>query len=288
MKIIKKISLICASLMALVLLSSCSNKQEASSAITLVSREDGSGTRGAFTEITDVLFKDEEKTEDNTSLSSIVQNSTNAIMMTVAQDPNAIGYISLGSLNDSVKALSVDGVKAEPKTVESGEYKISRPFILAYKDDLSDPGADFLSFIESKQGDDIILAAGYQKIPGDKKDYEIKKDIKGELIISGSTSVTPLMEKLTESYKQIYPEVNFEIQSNGSSAGIQDAIRGTSDIGMASRELENDEGSDLKSSPIAIDAIAVIVNKENPIENLDLKNLKDIYTGKITDWSALK
>lgn len=289
MKILKKMTLIGTLFAFAIFLASCSGVEKTSSAITLVSREDGSGTREAFTEITEVLFKGDDKSiQDNTSLSSIVQNSTNSIMMTVAQDPNAIGYISLGSLNDTVKAIKVDGIEPNSESVESGEYKISRPFILAYKDALGELAKDFLSFVNSSEGDRIAVEEGYEKIPGEKSPYQIKNNMTGEIIISGSTSVTPLMEKLTESYKEIYPDVDFEIQSNGSSAGMQDAINGISEIGMASRELKDDEKTELKSLPIAIDAIVVIVNKENKVENLELDTLKNIYTGKISDWSELE
>lgn len=256
--------------------------------ITVVSREDGSGTRGAFTEITGVLEKDANGNEnDNTVASAAVQNSTNGVMMTVGQDPNAIGYISLGSLNDSVKALKVEGVEAKSENVQSGDYKISRPFNIAYKAGLNDVAQDFLTYIASKQAQEIVNQEGYDKISGDHPEYEQKEGLSGKITISGSTSVTPLMEKLTESYKALYPEVEFEIQSNGSSAGMQDAIAGVADLGMASRELKEDETKELKSEVIAIDGIAVIVNNENTVDDLTVDQIKAIYTGEITNWSEL-
>ncbi|MDY6065868.1 MAG: substrate-binding domain-containing protein [Finegoldia sp.] len=256
--------------------------------ITVVSREDGSGTRGAFTEITGVLEKDANGNEnDKTVASAAVQNSTNGVMMTVGQDPNAIGYISLGSLNDSVKALKVEGVEATSEKIQSGDYKISRPFNIAYKDGLNDVAKDFLVYIASKEAQDVISQEGYEQTAGDHPAYQKQNDLSGKVRISGSTSVTPLMEKLTEAYKAIYPNVEFEIQSNGSSAGMTDTMGGAADLGMASRELKDEEAKELKSEVIAIDGIAVIVNKENAVEDLTMDQIKQIYTGEIANWSEV-
>ncbi len=259
-----------------------------SSDIHVVSRENGSGTRGAFTEITKVLEKGADgKEADKTTSSAIVQNSTNAVMMTVGQDKDAIGYISLGSLNDKVKALKINGVEATSENVQKGDYKISRPFNVAYKGELKALPKDFLDYILSKEGQEIVKKEGYEPIPGEAKPYN-KTSQKGKIVLAGSTSVSPLMEKIAEAYKALYPEVEIEIQSTGSSAGMNSAIEGVCDIGMASRELKDAEKDKLKAQAIAVDGIAVIVNNENKnVEDLTIEQVKDIFTGKITSWSGL-
>lgn len=259
-----------------------------SDTINVVSREDGSGTRGAFVEIIGILEKDSEGNEtDNTYEEAIIQNGTDAIMTTVAGDKNSIGYISLGSLNDTVKALKIEDVEATSENVQSGSYKICRPFNIAYKGDLSPLADDFLSFIMSSEGQSIIVEEGYVEISTDLTNYDGSSQ-EGNLIVAGSTSVSPVMEKLAEKYEGLHPDVSIEIQSTGSSAGMQSAIEGSADIGMASRQLKESEKEVLNHKAIAIDGIAVIVNSENPFESISLDEVKSIYTGEITTWDDIK
>ncbi|WP_243343718.1 substrate-binding domain-containing protein [Anaerococcus sp. AGMB09787] len=255
-------------------------------AISLVSREDGSGTRGAFTELVGLVEKTDDGEEDLTSTEANVQNTTNGVMTIVAQDKGAIGYISLGSLNDTVKAVKVDGVEATEATVESGEYSLFRPFNLAYKEDaITDLGKDFLKFIASPDGQAIVSENGYVKIK-EGEAYEAS-GMSGDLKIAGSTSVSPLMEKLIEAYKGLNPDVNIEMQSIGSTEGINTTLDGASEIAMASRELKDEEKEQLTPVVIANDGIAVIVNKENPIEELTSEQIQKMFKGEIADWSEL-
>ncbi|MDO5026333.1 MAG: substrate-binding domain-containing protein [Tissierellia bacterium] len=255
-------------------------------AISLVSREDGSGTRGAFTELVGLIEETEDGEEDMTSLDSNVQNTTNGVMTIVAQDQGAIGYISLGSLNDTVKAVKVDGVEATEENVESGDYALYRPFNLAYKEDsLSEIGEDFLKFIKSPDGQAIVEENGYVKIPAEDE-YEASS-LSGDLKIAGSTSVSPLMEKMIEAYNELNPDVNIEMQSIGSTEGINTTLDGASEIAMASRALKEEELEQLTGLVIANDGIAVIVNKENPIDDLTLDQVRSMFTGEITDWGEL-
>ncbi|MDO4670937.1 MAG: extracellular solute-binding protein [Aerococcus sp.] len=249
-------------------------------AINVVTREEGSGTRAAFTEITKV----KSDQGDGTTSSAIVQNGTDQVLAYVAQDPKSIGYISLGSLNDTVKALKVDGVTPSEETVASGEYPLSRPFNLVHKkgQPLSELATDFQQFILSKQGQEIVKQAGYVPIAA-KEDYQ-GKDLKGQLNISGSTSVGPVMEKLAEAYQKQHANVKINITQNGSGAGIQAASEGSSDFGMASRALAKDEEDKLEATVIANDGIAVIVNKENSATELKMDDLKAIYLGDKTSW----
>jgi phosphate transport system substrate-binding protein len=256
--------------------------------INVVSREAGSGTRGAFVEIVGVLEKDSDGNEtDKTYEEAIIQNGTDAVMTTVSGDKNAIGYISLGSLNDTVKALKINDVDATSENVQNNSYKISRPFNIAYKGDLSPLAEDFLSFILSSDGQSIIVEEGYVEIGTDLSTYDRSMQ-EGKLVIAGSTSVSPVMEKLAEKYEELNPDVSIEIQSSGSSAGMQSAMEGSADIGMASRQLKDSEKEVLTHEVIAIDGIAVIVNNENPLETSSLDNVKLIYTGGITIWNDIK
>lgn len=261
---------------------------DSSRTINVITREDGSGTRGAFTEITGVLEKDangEEK--DRTYIEATVQNSTDAVMTTVAGDEYSIGYISLGSLNDTVKAVKVEGVEATAENVQNGAYKISRPFNIAYKGELSPLAQDFVNYILSAEGQDIVVGEGYVQVGTDLSSYENTQEQSGNLVVAGSTSVTPVMEKLAEAYKEIHPNVSIEIQSTGSSAGMQSAIEGTADIGMASRDLKESELAELTAQAIALDGIAVIVNNANPVEDLTMDEIKSIYIGETTEWSSV-
>ena len=254
--------------------------------ITVVSREDGSGTRGAFIELVGLEEEKNSEKKDTTTDEAVVQNSTNGVMQTVSQDPSAIGYVSLGSVNDNVKKVKVDGAEATEKNIESGAYTLQRPFNLAFKEDkLDDLAKDFLAFVLSKDAQEIVEKEGYIKV--EAKDYKGKK-IKGDLTIAGSTSVTPLMEKLVEKYKDVNPDANIEIQSTGSSSGIESTISDVSQIAMASRELKDDEKDKLQVEVLAKDGIAVIVNKEDSkINDLTKDELKEIFSGKLKNTSNL-
>ena len=260
-------------------------KTEELSSINVITREQGSGTRSAFTELTGVLVKDGDKEVDNTYSEAAVQSSTDAVLTTVQNDASSIGYISLGSLNDDVKALKVEGVEATPENIKSNTYKLARPFNVAYKKDVDEKAMDLIKFIMSDEGQKICEDEGYV---GDAKGetYEaINNDAK--LTIAGSTSVTPLMEKLVEAYKAKNPDVVIDIQSNGSSAGMTAAMEGTAQLGMASRELKDEEKEALDFTVIARDGIAVIVNKENKVEDVTMDDLQKIFTGELTDWANL-
>lgn len=317
--------------------------------INVVSREDGSGTRGAFVEIVGVV---DENGDDMTSQAASIQNSTNGVMTTVAGDPASIGYISLGSLDDSVKAVKVDGVEATAENIKAGDYAIARPFNVAWKKDgeMSDVATDFLSYIHSADGQAIVEEEGYISSAGVNEEeeagseeaaseegseaagseeaaseegseetaseeaaseesseeatseeatseagseeagaelaaYEAKEGLKGDIEVVGSTSVTPLMEKLAEEYMGLNPDVKINITSNGSSAGMEAAMEGTADLGMASRELSDEEKEALEFDAIAIDGIAVVVNKENAVEDLKLEAIKNIFLGDVADWA---
>jgi len=269
----------------------CSNNTEefnTGRTINVMTREDGSGTRGAFTEIVGIMEEGlKGEVNDNTYIEAIVQNSTDAVITSVSNDEYSIGYISLGSLNDTIKAIKVEGVEATAENVQKGLYKIARPFNIAYKGELGTLAQDFVSFILSVEGQKIIADKGYVQVGTDLQHYEKVDEMEGTLVIAGSTSVTPVMEELAQAYKEIHPKVSIEIQSTGSSAGIQAAIEGTAHIGMTSRELKESELAKLTAQVIAMDGIAVIVNKKNPIENLTLKQIKSIYTGEITEWNGL-
>lgn len=244
--------------------------------ITVVSREDGSGTRGAFIELVGLEEEKDGEKKDTTTDEAVVQNSTNGVMQTVSQDPSAIGYVSLGSVNDNVKKVKVDGAEATEENIESGDYTLQRPFNLAFKEDkLDDLAKDFLAFVLSKDAQEIVGKEGYIKV--EAKDYKAKK-VKGNLTIAGSTSVTPLMEKLVEKYKDVNPDANIEIQSTGSSSGIESTISDVSQIAMASRELKDDEKDKLQVEVLAKDGIAVIVNKDDSkLNDLTKDQLKEIF-----------
>lgn len=269
--------------LAATMLASCGGSSDK---ITVISREDGSGTRGAFIELTGIEEKDSNGNKtDNTKKDALICKSTDVVLTQVSGDKNAIGYISFGSLNDTVKALKVEGVEPSTATIESGDYKIVRPFNIAVKDGLSDAAQDFENYILSSEGQDIIEKAGYIKIDKSAAAYA-SNNASGKVVVSGSSSVTPVMEKLAESYQKANTNVTVDVQQSESSTGIKDAINGTSDIGMASRDISDDELSQgIKSVTIAQDAIAVIVNKDNAVEDITMDEIKAIYTGSKTTWS---
>lgn len=256
-------------------------------AIHVLTREDGSGTRGAFIE----LFGIEQKSEsgekiDYTTDDAAVTNSTSVMMTTVAGDLYAIGYISLGSMNDTVKAVQIDGTDATVENIKNGSYKVARPFNIAVKDGLNETAQDFIDFIMSKDGQTVIEENGYISV-SDETAYSGKMD-SGKIVISGSSSVTPVMEKLKEAYLAKNPNVTIEIQQSDSSTGMADAIDGTCDIGMASRELKDSETEKgLTATVIAMDGITVIVNNDCPVSSLTSEQVKNIFMGNVVNWSGL-
>ena len=263
------------------------NKFNPESSIGVVSREDGSGTRGAFIE----LFGIEEKNAagekvDMTTQAAVITNSTSVMMTTVAGDLHAIGYISLGSLNDTVKAIEIDGVKASVENIKNGTYKVARPFNIATKENLSENAQDFINFIMSSEGQKVVEENGYIAVDG-AKSYDGKMD-GGKVVVSGSSSVYPVMEKLKEAYLVLNPNVTIEVQQSDSSTGVADAIDGTCDIGMASRDLKDSElAGGVKATAIAMDGIAVIVNNESSVLGLTSEQVKNIFTGVATSWSDI-
>lgn len=261
-----------------------------SGTISVISREDGSGTRGAFIE----LFGIEEENADgekvdNTTADAQVTNNTSVMMTNVSQDPQAIGYISLGSLDDSmVKALKVDGVEASAENVKNGTYKVSRPFNIATTEDVSDVAQDFIDYIMSAEGQAIVEEAGCITVNEEAEAYAGTKP-EGKVVVAGSSSVTPVMEKLKEGYEAINTGAEIEIQQSDSTTGMESAISGVCDIGMASRALKDSETSEgLAGQEIALDGIAVIVNKGNALEDITSDQVKQIYTGEVTNWEDLQ
>lgn len=283
--------------------------------IGVVSREDGSGTRGAFVEIVGVVDEDDN---DMTSLDAVIQNSTNGVMQTVAGDTQAIGYISLGSLGDAVKGLAVDGVEVSSENVTNGTYPIARPFNVAWTKDaeLSELASDFLTFIYSADGQAIVEEEGYVQVTRSAGEEEATEEsaeeaseeaseeesteeeavelptyeaagLEGTIEVVGSTSVSPIMEKLAEAYSALNEGVTINITSNGSSAGMEAAMNGTAELGMASRDLSDDEKAALDYDAVAIDGIAVIVHPENPLTEISLEHVKQIFLGEVTEWEEV-
>lgn len=252
--------------------------------ITVVSREDGSGTRSAFTELLGII---DEQENDATTETAEITNSTSVMITTVEGNKNAIGYVSLGSLSDTVKEVKVDGVEGNAENVKNGTYKISRPFNLAYYDGkLSKVAQDFVDFIMSSDGQQIVDKEGYISIE-EGTPYK-SACLSGKVTLAGSTSVAPLMNVIADEYKKLNPDVSVEIQESGSSAGIQSAMQKAVDIGMSSRELKDDEAKTLVTKQIAMDGIAVVVNKENKVDSLTSDQIKSIYLGESTTWEDVK
>ena len=273
--------------MALALLPSCfaAGKWNKKSAISVISREDGSGTRGAFIELFGIEQKNSAgKKVDYTTDEATITNSTAVMLTSVASDKYAIGYVSLGSLNNSVKALKIDGADATVANIKNGSYKISRPFNIAVKDNLSAAAQDFVNYIMSSDGQKVIEANKYIKV----SDASFKStQAGGKVVVAGSSSVSPVMEKLIESYKAVNPNAKIELQTSDSTTGVTNAASGTCDIGMASRALKKKKkAKGLKEITIAIDGIAVIVNKENEMNDAAKDFIRDIYVGKITKWNG--
>lgn len=285
----KLLTVLCAFTAAALLFVGCSSEQSASfdgnSSITVISRENGSGTRGAFIELFGVEQKDADGNKiDMTSPEAQQTNSTSVVLTSVAGNAYAIGYISLGSLNDTVKALKIDGAEATVENIKNGSYKAARPFNIVYKDGLSETAQDFVNFIMSKEGQEVIEGAGY--ISAAAGEAFSCANPSGRIVIGGSSSVTPVMGKLKEAYEKINANVTIEIQETDSTSGINGAIDGVCDIGMASRELKDSEsGKGLSSTKIAIDGIAVIVNKQNTTDGLTTEQVGKIFMGGITKWN---
>ncbi|WP_096013818.1 substrate-binding domain-containing protein [Campylobacter lanienae] len=250
-----------------------------------ISREMGSGTRGAFVDIFDVKEQVGKKKIDATSKKAEVTNSTGVMITTVANSKNAIGYISLGSLNDSVKAVKIDGVAPSVENINNKSYTVFRPFNLAISSD-NELVNDFLGYTSSNQAKSIIQKAGYIALYNNE--FSSKKP-SGKIVVAGSSSITPLMEKLKESYKSINPNATIEIQQSDSTTGINSAIEKIADIAMVSREFKDSElKKGLKTQVLALDGLAVIVNKSNPIDSLSKDSVKKIFTGDITTWEKVK
>ena len=275
--------------LALLLTTTCAMADE----INVISREDGSGTRGAFIELFGIEQKNAEgKKIDYTTDDCDITNSTSVMMTSVAGNDCAIGYISLGSMNDTVKALKIDGVEASVENIKNGTYKVARPFNIATKAEVSDAAADFIAFIMSAEGQAVIEENGYIAVVEEAQSFAggklSSKIISGKIVIAGSSSVTPVMEKLAEAYEAINPGVEIELQQSDSSSGMTSTIDGVCDIGMASRALKDSEiEKGLTGLTIAMDGIAVIVSLDNPVNGLTSEQVRDIYMGEITDWSEV-
>lgn len=256
--------------------------------ISVVSREDGSGTRGAFVELTGVEEKDADGNKiDHTTEEAIISNSTEIVMTTVAGNQNAIGYISLGSMNDTVKGVQIDGVEPTAEEIVAGNYTLSRPFNVVTKKDLSDAAKDFMNFMTSEEGQKVISDNGYIEI--DNTGAFESNGASGKVVVAGSSSVTPVMEKLKEAYQKINTDVEIEVQESDSTTGINSTVEGTCDIGMASRDLSDEEKAQgLLPSEIALDGIVVIENTQNTVDALTKDQVKDIFCGTITNWDEIK
>lgn len=265
------------------------NKNFGKKSVVLISREEGSGTRGAFVELFGIEMKNAEgKKVDFTSEEADITNSTEVMLTSIAGNKYAIGYVSLGSLNKTVKALKIEGVSPSVSSIKNGTYKISRPFnIVTKQTGLSENASDFIRFILSSDGQAIVEANGY--ISAAQNPAYIATGKKGKITVAGSSSVTPVMEKLAEAYEKLNPEIKIEVQMSDSTTGVNSALNGVCEIGMASRELKDSEkAKGALQIKIAIDGIAVIINKENPTESASIQSVKDLYIGTISKWGDVK
>lgn len=280
------ITILTAAALLLSCMTACGGNQETAAAgeITVVSREEGSGTRGAFVELMGIEDDDGDHTVDTAEIS----NSTSVVTQTVAGNPNAVGYISMGALSDAVKALKVDGVEATVENVKSGSYAVARPFVLCCREEnLTELGKDFLSFVLSKEGQAIVAEEGYITVNDAPESYT-GSGLSGTLSLGGSTSVAPVMEVLAESYREKNPGVTIDIQQTGSGAGITATMEGSCEIGMSSRALKDEElAGGLTEITMAMDGIAVIVNSSNPAEGLTSQEIRQIFVGEITSWDQI-
>ena len=260
---------------------------DSSNDITIVSREDGSGTRGAFIELFGIEEKQGDEKVDMTTEDAQITNNTSVMLTTVAKDDYAIGYVSLGSLDDSVKAVKIDGAEATEANIKDGTYKVSRPFNIATKGDPTNEVAkDFIEYIMSTEGQQVISDNGY--ISNDEATDYAGSTPSGKCVVGGSSSVSPVMEKLIEAYKEVNPNAEIELQTSDSTTGMTSTVEGSYDIGMASRELKDSELAEgLQATVIATDGIAVIVNNNNPTDEFTSEQVKDIYTGSYTTWDEV-
>lgn len=286
--------------LALGMLAGCSSSSTATSTtattgdfdssmeITVISRESGSGTRGAFVELTGVEEKVNDEKVDMTTEDAEVVNSTSVVLTTVETDPYAIGYVSLGALNDSVKALKVNGAEATAEAIKSGDYTLSRPFNIAtLGEPTNEVVKDFLAYVLSTEGQEIVSEEGY--IPMDETEAYAGSQPSGNIVVGGSSSVSPLMEKLIEGYKTVNPNATVDLQTSDSTTGMTSTVEGSYDIGMASRELKDEELAEgLVNTVIATDGIAVIVNKSNTVDDLTTEQIKSIYTGDTLTWDEVE
>lgn len=268
------------------MMTSCAGKN---TSITVITREDGSGTRSVFTELLGIV----DGGVDNTTGLAEVSNSTAVVLQSVADNRNAIGYISLGSMSDSVKAVQVDGVAPTTGNVQSGQYRLARPFILVTQgnSDVQDAQSllveDFIAFILSDDGQQVVEQKGYIRVAGEN--LYVPTGLKGTIVVAGSTSVAPVMEALADRYRELNPDVTIQIQQTGSSAGITSTLEGASHIGMTSRNLSQKElEQGIEPVVLALDGIALIVNRQNVVDNLSADQIKDIYTGTVQDWTAIQ
>lgn len=296
----KIITMMLATVLAAVNLAGCGGQSENAKAgassggakhslgeITVVSREDGSGTRGAFIELFGIEVKGEDGSKkDKTTKEAIIASKTDVMLGSVSGDPAAIGYVSLGSLNDTVKALSIDGAAASAENVKNGTYAIARPFNIATRGEASGLTKDFIDFILSKEGQQVV-SGSYIAVDENAPAHAGAKPA-GKITVAGSSSVTPVMEKLKEAYLAVNPNAAIEIQMTDSTAGMTASMEGVCDIGMASRELKPKELEQLTAIPIALDGIAVIVNRENPADNMTSEQIRGIFTGEATSWDDVK
>ena len=278
--------------MAVTTLVGCGNKGakadggSSDAAITVMSREDGSGTRGAFIELFGIEEEENGEKVDKTTDEASITNSTSVMMSSVANDANAIGYISLGALNDTVKAVKVDGAEATVDNVKAGTYKLSRPFNIATKGEPTGVAKDFINFILSKEGQAVVTDNKYIAVDDNAAAFT-SDGSSGQIAVGGSSSVSPVMEKLIEAYKAVNPNASIDLQTSDSTSGMTGTMDGTFAIGMASRELKDDEAAQLTGTAIALDGIAVVVNPANTIDDLSMDQIKGIYVGDITDWGDL-
>ena len=253
--------------------------------ISVVSREEGSGTRGAFVELFDIQEEIDGSKKDLTTKEAIIAKQTDVMMTNINQDIYGIGYASMGSLNDSIKAVKINDIDPTPENIKAGTYEIARPFQIATKGDGSEVTQDFIKFILSAQGQEVV-SDNYIPIMDNAADYTSNSP-SGKIVIAGSSSVTPVMEKLKEAYLKINANAQIEIQQSDSSAGMTGAIEGSCDIGMASRDLKDSELAELTATTIALDGIAIITNTDNPISTLTKEQVKSIFTGETTNWSDI-
>ena len=260
----------------------------ASETISVYSREDGSGTRGAFVELFELEEKDAAGNKmDITTPDAAITNSTSVMMTSVASDPAAIGYISLGSLNDTVKAVDIEGVEASAENVKNGSYQVSRAFNIVTGGNLSPVASDFIKFIMSKDGQAIVADNNYVAVDDAAPAYAAS-GASGKVVVAGSSSVTPVMEKLAERYKALNPDASVEVQQSDSTTGVNMAVEGTCDIGMASRDLKDSEkSSGVSATIIAQDGIAVIVSPQSAVSDLSKDQVKAIFSGETTDWADI-